>query len=102
MPQSRLLPRARRDRTATRGLSMAGKSITVSELRARADAQVPPRLGIRIVAVFALFQLLLLLLLLLLYPSAAGAAAPVSGQVSVSTKDGYARIVFTLSEETDA
>jgi hypothetical protein len=39
--------------------------------------------------------------LLLLYPSAAR-AAPVKGEVSVSTKDGYARIVFTLSEETDA
>ena len=80
---------------------MAGKSITVRELRARADAQVPPRLGIRIVAVFVLIQLLLMAALLLLYPSAAG-AAPVSGDVSVSTKEGYARIVFTLSEETDA
>src|SRR5690348_10697678 len=80
---------------------MAGKSITVRALRARADAQVPPRLGLRIVAVFAVIQLLLLLLLLLLYPTAAGAAA-VSGEVAVSTKDGYARIVFTLSEEVDA
>jgi len=80
---------------------MAGKSISVKALRASADAQVPPRLGFRIVAVFVLIQLLLMAALLLLYPSAAG-AAPVSGEVSVSTKDGYARIVFTLSEETDA
>ena len=80
---------------------MAGKSISVKALQARADAQVPPRLGLRIVAVFVLIQLLLMTALLLLYPSAAG-AAPVSGEVTVSTKDGYARIVFTLSEETDA
>jgi tetratricopeptide (TPR) repeat protein len=80
---------------------MAGKSITLKALRAREDAQVPPRLGLRIVAVFVVLQLLLLAAILLLFPSAAG-AAPVSGEVAVSTKDGYARLVFTLSEETDA
>ncbi len=46
-------------------------------------------------------QLLLLAALLLLYPAAAG-AAPVKGEVAVSTRDGYARLVFTLTEETDA
>src|SRR5215813_13308859 len=98
MPQSRLATRT----CGSRGWrAMAGKSITLKALRARADAQVPPRLGLRIVAVFVLIQLLLMAALLLLYPSAAG-AAPVSGEVAVSTKDGYARIVFTLSEETDA
>jgi hypothetical protein len=81
--------------------AMAGKTISLKALRARADAQVPPRLGLRIVALFLLIQLLLMLALLLLYPSAAR-AAPVKGEVSVSTKDGYARLVFTLSEETDA
>src|ERR1043165_4567208 len=80
---------------------MAGKSITVRALRAHAEAQVPPRLGLRIVTLVALFQLLLLAAIILLFPSAAG-AAPVSGEVAVSTKDGYARLVFTLSEETDA
>lgn len=80
---------------------MAGKSITLKALRAREQAQVPPRLGVRIVAVFLLLQLLLLLLLLLLFPSAAG-AAPVKGEVAISTAGGYARLVFTLSEETDA
>ena len=80
---------------------MAGKSITLKALRAREGAQVPPRLGLRILAVFTLIQLLLLAALLLLYPSAAG-AAPVSGEVAVSTRDGYVRLVFTLSEETDA
>ena len=49
----------------------------------------------------SLLQLLLLAALLLLYPSAAR-AAPVNGQVSVATSNGYARLVFTLSEETDA
>src|SRR5947209_7431068 len=102
MPPSTLFARARRHRTMTRGWrAMAGKLITFKTLRARADAQVPPRLGVRIVAVFVALQLLLLLLLLLLYPSVAG-AAPVTGEVAISTNDGYARLVFTLSEETDA
>jgi tetratricopeptide (TPR) repeat protein len=79
---------------------MVGKSITLKALRASADAQVPPRLGVRIVAVFALLQLLLLLLLLL-FPAAAS-AAPVQGEVAVSTANGHARLVFTLAEETDA
>src|SRR5947209_2317412 len=101
MPPSTLFARARRHRTMTRGWrAMAGKLITFKTLRARADAQVPPRLGVRIVAVFVALQLLLLLLLLLLYPSVAGAA--VQGEVAVSSRDGYARLVFTLSEETDA
>ena len=78
-----------------------GKSITLKALRAREEAQVPPRLGLRIVAVFVVLQLLLLAALMLLFPSAAG-AAPVKGNVAVSTKEGYARLVFTLAEETDA
>src|ERR1051325_8839580 len=101
MPHSRLLARARRDRTTTCGLSMAGKSITLKALRAREDAQGQPRLGLRIVAVFVLIQLLLMAALLVFFPTAAR-AAPLSGEVSVSTKDGYARLIFTLSEETDA
>src|SRR4051812_579481 len=80
---------------------MAGKSITLRGLRAREDAQVPPRLGLRIVAVFVLIQLLLMAALLVFFPGVAR-AAPVGGEVSVSTKDGYARLVFTLAEETDA
>src|SRR5215470_8337925 len=98
MPHSRLIVQT----FVLRGWrAMAGKSITLRTLRAREDAQVPPRLGLRIVAVFVLIQLLLMAALLLLYPSVAG-AAPVSGEVSVSTKDGYARLVFSMSEETDA
>src|SRR5947207_15894819 len=81
--------------------AMAGKSITLKALRAREDAQVPPRLGLRIVAVFVVLQLLLLLLLLLIFPSAAG-AAPVKGEIAISTKEGYARTVFSLSEVADA
>jgi tetratricopeptide (TPR) repeat protein len=51
--------------------------------------------------VFVLLQLLLFAALLLFFPSAAGAAA-VKGEVSISTTGGYARFVFTLSEENDA
>src|SRR3954447_5197428 len=80
---------------------MAGKSITLRAPRAREDAQVPPRLGLRIVAVFVLIQLLLTAALLVFFPAVAR-AAPVGGEVSVSIKDGYARLVFTLAEETDA
>ena len=35
------------------------------------------------------------------FPRRAG-AAPVKGEVTVSTTDGYARLVFTLAEETEA
>src|SRR5262245_29322787 len=98
MPQSRLATRT----CGSRGWrAMAGKSITLKALRARESAQVPPRLGLRIVAVFIVLQLVLLAAMMLLFPSAAR-AAPVNGEVSVSTKDGYARLVFSLSEETDA
>src|SRR2546423_6240749 len=78
-----------------------GKSITLKALRAREEAQVPPRLGVRIVAVFVVLQLLLLAALLLAYPASASVAA-VKGEVAIATKDGYARLVFTLAEETDA
>src|SRR5438552_9819834 len=85
----------------TRGWRVMGKSITFKALRAREEAQVPPRLGLRIVAVFVMLQLLLLAALMVFFPSAAH-AAPVRGDVAVSTKEGYARLVFTLAEETDA
>jgi tetratricopeptide (TPR) repeat protein len=78
-----------------------GKSITLKSLRGGGGDQVPPRLGVRTVAGFVLLQLLLLAALLLLYPTAAG-AAPIQGEVAVSTANGYARLVFTLGEETDA
>src|SRR2546421_59290 len=78
-----------------------GKSITLKALRAREEAQVPPRLGVRIVALFIVLQLLLLAAVLLLFPTPAR-AAPVKAEIAVATKEGYARLVFTLSEEIDA
>jgi hypothetical protein len=77
------------------------QSITVRALRARADAQVPPRLGLRAVAVFIALQLLLFAALLLVFPSAAG-AAPVKGEVAVTASNGYVRLVFNLADETEA
>src|ERR1043165_7848959 len=100
MRQSRLAARSE----SVRGWRvMAGRSITLKALRAREEAQVPLRLGVRGVAGFVVLQLLLLLLLslLLLFPSMAR-AAPVKGEVAVTTKEGYARLVFTLAEEADA
>ena len=80
---------------------MAGKSITLKALRAHADARVPPRLGLRVIAVAVALQLLLTAALLLLFPAVAG-AAPVGGEVAVSAGGGYVRLVFNLSEEVEA
>jgi hypothetical protein len=78
------------------------RPITIKALRgAHDEAQVPPRLGMRVVAVFVVLQLLLIAALLLLYPSMA-AAAPVKSELSVSNQNGYVRLVFTLAEETEA
>ena len=53
-----------------RGLTDDGdRSITLKALREREAAQVPPRLGVRIVAVFVVLQILLLAALMLLFPA---------------------------------
>jgi hypothetical protein len=82
---------------------MAGKSLNLRAIRAHDDAQVPPRLGLRIVAVFIALEALLLLGLLLMFAPGAGAApVPVKAEVSVSTSAGYARFVFHFAEDSDA
>src|SRR5882724_11817774 len=81
---------------------MAGRPISIKALRgAHEEAQVPPRLGVRIVIVAVALQLLLLAALLMLFPSRA-AAAPVKGELLVATTGGYARLVFTLADEVEA
>src|SRR5437899_11826418 len=80
---------------------MAARPIRIKALRGAHEAQVPPRLGVRIVVVAALLQLLLLAALLMLFPSRAN-AAPVKGDVSVTTTNGYARLAFALAEEVEA
>src|ERR1043166_5943563 len=78
------------------------RPITIKALRgAHDEAQVPPRLGMRVIAVFIALQLLLIGALLLLFPSPA-ASAPVKSELSVSSQNGYVRLVFTLAEETEA
>ena len=77
------------------------KAVTLRALREREAAQVPPRLGVRIVAVFVVLQILLLAALMMLFPAEAG-AAPEKGDIAVNTAGGYARMVFTLAEETEA
>ena len=77
------------------------KAVTLRALREREAAQVPLRLGVRIVAVFVLLQALLLAALMIMFSSNAG-AAPVKGDIAVNTAGGYARMVFTLAEETEA
>ena len=78
------------------------RPITIKALRgAHDEAQVAPRLGVRVIAVFVVLQLLLLAALLLLFPSTA-AAAPMKGEVAVASANGYVRLVFTLAEETEA
>ena len=46
---------------------MGSKSLTLKAMRASAEAQVPPRLGLRIVVLFVLLQLLLLIAVSLLF-----------------------------------
>src|ERR1044072_1517247 len=76
------------------------RPITIKSLRgAHDEAQLPPRLGIRVIAVFAVLQLLLLAALL--FPSIA-AAASMKGEVAVTNANGYVRLVFTFAEETEA
>lgn len=60
------------------------KAVTLKALREREAAQVPPRLGVRIVAVFVVLQILLLAALMMLFPAKAG-AAPVKGDIAVNT-----------------
>jgi len=82
---------------------MAGKSLNLRAIRARDDAQVPPRLGLRIVAVFLALEALLLLALSLIFaPHAGAAAAPIKAEVSVSTSAGFARFVFRFAEDIDS
>jgi tetratricopeptide (TPR) repeat protein len=80
---------------------MAFGPITLKGMWARDHAPALPRPGVRVAAAFILAQLLLLGALMLVFPSAAG-AAPVKGEVSVSTANGYARIIFTLAEDVEA
>src|SRR5262245_55044881 len=101
MPPSRLTPAGLVTERRRAGWDMAQKAITLRALRAQQDAQVPPRLGLRIIAVFAVLQILLLVALALIFSSRAG-ASPIKGEVAVSTNNGYARFIFTLAEETEA
>ncbi len=80
---------------------MAGNNFTLKAMRESADAQVPPRLGVRIVAVFLAIELLLLLALALVFPGGARAEGELA-EISVATSSGYARLVFTFATETEA
>jgi len=80
---------------------MGRKSLTLKAMRASAEAQVPPRLGLRIVVLFMLLQLLLLIAVSLLFPGAACAEA-MKGDIGVNTNGGFARLVFTFPEENEA
>ena len=78
------------------------RPITIKALRgAHDEAQVAPRLGVRVIAAFVVLQLALIAALLALFPAKA-AAAPVKSELSVSSQNGYVRLVFTLAEETEA
>src|ERR1051325_5017822 len=78
------------------------RPIIIKALRgAHDEAQVPPRLGVRVIAAFVVLQLLLVAALLMLFPAKA-AAAPMKSELAVSSQNGYVRLVFTLAEETQA
>jgi hypothetical protein len=80
---------------------MAGKSLNLRAIRAHGEAQVPPRLGLRIVAVFLALEALLLLVLSLIFAPVARAES-VKAELSVSTSGGFARFVFRFTEDSDA
>jgi tetratricopeptide (TPR) repeat protein len=81
---------------------MASRSVTLKAMRASAEAQVPPRMGLRVVAVFLIVETLLLVALSILFPGTARAQAVLKGEISTSTDKGYARIVFTFQEDVEA
>ena len=80
---------------------MASRSLTLKAMRASAEAQVPPRLGVRAVILCVVLELLLLAAISFLFPGAARAET-MKGEVSVNTNGGYARLIFTFPEENDA
>jgi tetratricopeptide (TPR) repeat protein len=82
---------------------MAYKAVTLKALKAQDEAQVPPRLGLRIVLVFVALQLALMAAVAFLFPGKADAqtAQPIKGELSVSTAGGYARFIFALPEEVE-
>src|SRR5262245_14009321 len=80
---------------------MAGKSLNLRAIRAHGEAPIPPRLGLRIVAVFLALEVLLLLALSLIFAPGAR-AEPVKAELSVSTSAGFARFVFHFTDDTDA
>src|SRR5687767_6203151 len=81
---------------------MTQKSITLATLRAQHDAQVPARLGLRLVALVVGLELLIAAALVLAFPGLARAAPPLKGEVSVATDNGFARLVFSFPEENEA
>ena len=81
---------------------MASRPVTLRAMRASAEAQVPPRLGLRVVAIFLVIETLLLIALSLLFPAAARAQAMLKGEISATTDKGYARLVFSFPEDVDA
>src|SRR6266571_109321 len=95
-----ILETFRRTRGRRKVSRMAGKSLTLRAIRAHDDAQVPPRLGLRIFAVFVVLEALLLIALALIFPLRAD-AAPAKAEVSVSTSAGFGRLVFRFAEETE-
>src|SRR5262245_10368098 len=80
---------------------MASTSLTLKAMRASAEAQVPPRLGVRVVVLVVVLDLLLLAVISFLFPGAARAET-MKGEVSVNTNGGYARLIFTFPEENEA
>src|SRR5262249_61584979 len=75
--------------------------LTVWAIVAQGEDQAPPRLGLRIVAVFLALEVLLLLALSLIFAPGAR-AEPVKAELIVSTSAGFARFVFHFTEDTDA
>lgn len=81
---------------------MTDKSLMLNAVRAGNRARLPPRIALRAVAAALLAELLVLVALVLAGSRPAAAADPVQGEVSVTTNEGYARLVFRFPDQVDA
>src|SRR5262249_20746091 len=83
------------------GTRMATRSLPLRAMRASAEVQVPPRLGVRVVVLFLVLDLLVLAAVSFLFPGAAGAEVS-RGAVGKNAGGGSARLVFIFPEENEA
>ena len=81
---------------------MTALPLSLKETCAHNRALRHPPLVRRVAAAFVQLEALMLLALALFFAGPASAAAPVKGEIKVSTDGGYARLVFRFDQEVEA